>query len=150
IHQDTMQEITWTAAGEPSTASAQDAVHAAITIAQNRNELAGPYLLNAPEYMSAAAISTTIAMLFGFLLSLGWIWRTFQAGLPPRTLARVLAALAILGGVGYLLRLPAEWVIAYGQLGFLAIVALKMGLMGLLFLGILFALREFGPQDLAR
>jgi len=150
IHQETMQAITWTPVSITSTGSAQDAVHAAIAIAQNRNELAGPYLLNAPEYMSAAAIATTIAMLFGFLLSLGWIWRTYQAGLPARTLARVLAALAILGVVGYLLRLPADWVLAYGQLGFLAIVALKMGVMGLLFLGLLYGLREFGPQDLAR
>ncbi|AWV90909.1 oligosaccharide flippase family protein [Bradymonas sediminis] len=150
LHEANVEQITWTPEVAAPADTAQGAVYAAIEIAQNRNDLAGPYLLKAPEYMTAAATATTIAMLFGFLLSLAWLWRTYRAGLPPATLARVMAALAILGGANYFLTLPSQWVLEFGKIGFLAIVAVKMGVMGLLFLGILFALREFGPKDLAR
>lgn len=153
VHEQNVAQISWTpevAQSAQSAQSAQQAVHSAISVAQNRNDLAGPYLLKAPQYMTAAATATTIAMLIGFLLSIGWLWYVYRAGLPPRTLARVLATLAVLAGVNYLLDLPTDWVFEYGQIGFLCIVGLKMALMGVLFLGILFVLREFGPQDLAR
>jgi O-antigen/teichoic acid export membrane protein len=155
IHEESMADVAWTPlAVEPvevvDAASARQAAHAALAVARNRTDLAGPFLHKGPNYMKSAATATTIAMLVGFLLSLLWLWRAYKAGIPAKTLARVLASLAVLAGVDYLIDLPVAWVADFGKLAFLGIVVAKMALMGLLFIGLLFALREFGAQDLAR
>lgn len=151
VHQQNVAAITWTPltpAGPADTAQA--AVADALAVAQNRTDFAGTFLFKGPQYMRSAAIATTIAMVAGFLLALLWLWRRYQAGIPLATLARVTAALGVLGAVGWVAQLPAEWVARYGKLVFLGLVGAKMAVMGALFVGLLFAFREFGAQDMAR
>jgi O-antigen/teichoic acid export membrane protein len=150
VHDTTVANIEWTPMVAEKTTTAQEAVHQAVAMAQNRVDLAGPYLLEGATYMEAAAIATTIAMFVGFLLSLLWLWHTYKAAAPPLTVVRILAAVGALYGVDYLIVLPTEWVTEYGKIVFLGIVAGKMAAMGLVFLVVLFALREFGEKDLAR
>lgn len=150
VHDETVAQLDWTPLEAQEASSAQGAVHQAIAVAQNRVDLAGPYLLEGSEYMEQAAIATTIAMFVGFLLSLLWLWKNYGAAAPPMTVARILAALGALYGVDYLVQLPPSWVAEYGKIGYLGIVAGKMAAMGLLFLVVLFVLREFGEKDLNR
>ncbi len=151
VHEKTVASIDWTPMKvDPHPKSAQDAVHQAVAVANNRVQLAGPYLHKGPKYMEAGAIATTIAMFCGFLLSLLWLWHTFGAGPPPLTVGRILVALAALYGIDYLVKLPPSWVAHYGKLGYLGIVVGKMAAMGLAFLAVLFVLREFTDKDLAR
>lgn len=151
VHDKTVASIDWTPKKvDPHPATAPDAVHNAVAMAQNRVALAGPYLHKGPDFMEAGAIATTIAMFCGFLLSLLWLWHTFGAGPPPLTVARILAALGALFGVDYLINLPPSWVAQYGRIGYLGIVVAKMCAMGLVFLIVLFVLREFTDKDLAR
>jgi O-antigen/teichoic acid export membrane protein len=150
VHETTVAAIEWTPMVVEQATSAQGAVHNAVAMAQNRVELAGPYLLKGATYMEAAAIATTIAMLVGFLLSLLWLWHTYKAAAPPLTVVRILAAVAALYGADYLIELPAEWVVEYGKIMYLGIVAAKMAAMGLVFLVVLFVLREFGEKDFER
>lgn len=151
VHEETIASLEWEpmqADTDPS--SAQDAVHNAIAMADNRVELAGPYLHEGATYMEAGAVATTIAMFCGFLLSLLWLWHTFGAGAPPMTVLRIAGALLAVAGVDYLIALPPAWVDEYGKLVYLGIVVAKMAAMGLIFLLVLFVLREFGEKDLAR
>ncbi len=150
VHEATIAAIEWTPLAVDNAASAQGAVHNAIAMAQNRVELAGPYLLEGAHYMEQAAIATTIAMFAGFLLSLLWLWQNYGAAAPPLTVARILAATGALYGVDYLIQLPPAWVAEYGKIGYLGIVAGKMAAMGLVFLVVLFVLREFGEKDFDR
>jgi O-antigen/teichoic acid export membrane protein len=154
VHDTTVAAIEWTPLAIPEgaaqSASAQETVHNAVAMAQNRVDLAGPYLLEGATYMEAAAIATTIAMFVGFLLSLLWLWHSYRAAAPPLTVVRILAAVAALYGVDYLIQLPYEWVAEYGKIVFLGITAGKMALMGVVFLVVLLVLREFGEKDLAR
>lgn len=151
VHQQNVAAITWTPLQPPApAASAHAAVADALAVARNRTDFAGTFLFKGPQYMQSAAIATTIAMLVGFLLSMLWLWRRYQAGIPLATLGRVTAALGVLGAVGWAAKLPAEWVARYGKLVFLGMVGAKMAVMGVLFVGLLFAFREFGAQDMAR
>lgn len=150
VHETTVAALDWTPLVVEQATSAQEAVHNAVAMAQNRVDLAGPYLLEGATYMEAAATATTIAMFVGFLLSLLWLWHTYKAAAPPLTVVRILAAVGALYGVDYLIELPAEWVTEYGKIVFLGIVAGKMAAMGLVFLVVLFVLREFGEKDFER
>lgn len=150
VHQENLAELTWTPLQAATADSAPDAVANALAVAQNHTELAGSFLFKGPQYMTWAAIATTIAMFIGFLLSLLWLWRSYRAALPLATTLRVSGALLVLFILGRFAHLPQEWVEIYGKLVFLGLVAVKMAVMGALFLGLLFLLREFGPQDIAR
>jgi O-antigen/teichoic acid export membrane protein len=149
-HEATVAGMSWSPLAVESADSAQQAVQNAVALASHDASLAGPYLLEAPTYMDSAAIATTIAMFVGFVLAMLWLWRTYRASAPPMTVVRIFAALAALYGVDYLIELPVAWVDDYGKLAFLGIVAAKMAVMGLVFLVVMFVLREFGDKDLDR
>lgn len=150
IHAEVMPTLDWSALDSRPGSGAQDGVANAVSMAQNRVALAGPYLLEGPRYMASAAIATTIAMVSGCLAAIGWIGVRYKAWPPLATLLRILLATAVLFGVDFVVPTPIEWVAEYGKLVFLAIVAGKMVLMGIILLIVLFATREFGAEDLER
>ncbi|MFU8805546.1 MAG: polysaccharide biosynthesis C-terminal domain-containing protein, partial [Bradymonadaceae bacterium] len=120
IHERTMEALTWTggkAAVEGDSPMA--IVHGAMARASEEAAFAGPYLLEATVYMQWAAIATTIAMVFGFLVSLVWLWRTFGAVPPMATIARLLLAAAVLFGLDMIWPLSVDLVAAHGKIVYL-------------------------------
>ncbi len=150
VHDLFMSELTWSPLSAPTATSATDAVRQAIAVAQNDVALAGPYLLEAPFYMRSAAIATTIAMVSGCLIAIGWLARTYGAWPPLATVARVLLACAVLFAFDQVVLTPVEWVSEYGKLVYLGIVLAKMAGMGLVLLAVLALTREFRSEDLER
>jgi len=150
VHELFMSELVWSPVSAPAATSAQIGVASAVAVAQNDAALAGSYLLEAPIYMRSAAIATTIAMVSGCLISIGWLARFYGAWPPLTTVARVVLACAILFGVDLMVHTPVEWVDAWGKLAYLGIILVKMGAMGLLLLLVLAVTGEFGAEDLER
>lgn len=150
VHEMFMSQLTWSPVRLPAPSSATDAVHGALAVAQNDVALAGPYLLEAPIYMRSAAIATTIAMVSGCLVSIGWLARTYGAWPPLATLVRVIFACVVLFGFDYLIPTPVEWVSEYGKLMYLGLVLAKMAAMGVILLIVLAVTREFGAEDWER
>lgn len=152
VHADVMGKLPrWAPLSDAAVGDSPTAIvgHAVAT-AQNDVVLAGPYLLEATTYTEAAAWATTIAMVTGCLASIAWLWWKFGARPPLPTVVRTLIGAAVLFGVDMAFQTPVEWVADYGKLVFLAIVAAKMAAMGVVLVVVLFLLREFTPQDLAR
>ncbi|MFP4600726.1 MAG: lipopolysaccharide biosynthesis protein [Persicimonas sp.] len=150
VHEETVEALEWSPVADAQTDSAQGAVQHAVNVAQNDVAFASEYLVQGPTYMDWAASATTIAMFVGFLLSLLWLWKTYRAAAPPMTVVRILIALGVLYGLNLLIALPVEWVDEYGKLIYLGFVAGKMAVMGVVFLVVMFVLREFGEKDLER
>lgn len=151
VHAEVMAKFTWTALPPPAgPLDGPGTVGHAVAHAQNHLALGGPYLLEATTYMQAAAWATTVAMVTGCLCAIGWLWWKFGATPPWATIIRTLIATAVLFGVDMLLPTPVEWVAEYGKLIFLAIVAGKMAVMGIVLLVSLFVMREFTSEDLAK
>ena len=111
---------------------------------------AAPFLLQATDYMQSAAIATTIAMVLGCLLSVGWLWRAFGAAPPWATLGRLLLAAGVLWGIDMAVPLGVELVTSQGKMVYLALVVAKMASMGVALLATLFLTREFTATDMAR
>jgi O-antigen/teichoic acid export membrane protein len=87
----------------------------------------------------AAASATSLGMAAGFVVSLVYLRARMGGGLPLATVARVGAALAAATLLGRVLP-------AHGKvLGLASIAAV-----GIVYLGVLVALREFGPEDKAK
>lgn len=150
VHAQVMAKLQWTALPSAPAGDAQAVVSGAVAHAQNHLTLAGPYLLEATTYMQAAAWATTIAMVSGCLMAVGWLWWRFSAPPPWATVARTLVATGVLWALSVALPMPAAWVAEYGKLVFLALVAVRMAVMGVLFLVVLALLREFTADDLAK
>ncbi|MBX7220574.1 MAG: oligosaccharide flippase family protein [Blastocatellia bacterium] len=103
-----------------------------VTLAAN----AGLNYLWIPQMgLRGAALGTTVSMLFGAILACGYVGVVFRALISPLTLVRIAVASAVV----YALAL-----IPLG--GFLVVI--KMALQGLVFTGVLFALRELGAQEI--
>jgi O-antigen/teichoic acid export membrane protein len=150
IHAEVMAGLQWTSLGTVPSGDAASRVQNAVLVAQNDVALAGPYLLEGPRYMASAAIATTVAMVSACVLSILWIGVRYKAWLPVPTLIRILIATAVLYGFDLVVPTPVEWVAEYGKLVFLAIVAAKMAVMGILLLVVLAITREFGAEDVER
>ena len=89
-----------------------------------------------PAMLSAAAFSTAIGMLVGFLAALVYLWRRFGAGLPLLSVLRVLvAAGAALVTARFV---PGSGIVAGGA---------AMALAGGVYLAALLVAREFGAND---
>lgn len=130
--------------------SAMDVVSMAVARASGHAEFAGPFLLESTRYMQFSAIATTMAMVLGFIMSIGWLWWRFGAMPPWGTIGRIVSVAVILSGVNALVVLPVELVEEKGRLFYLVLVAGKMTLMGAISLGVLLAAREFTSTDWAR
>lgn len=89
--------------------------------------------------LNAAAAATAIGMAAGFAAALVYLKRRFAAGPPLATVVRVSVAAVLAIAAGRFLP---------GQGKIVALVALALA--GLIFLGALIALGEFGPQDRAK
>ncbi len=150
IHAEVMPTLDWAPIDVNTGGDAQQRVSAAMAVAQNRVELAGPYLLEGPRYMTRAAMATTIAMVTGCIAAIGWIGVRYKAWPPVATLVRILIATAVLVGLDMVVPTPVEWVAEYGKLMFLGIVACKMAVMGIVLLIVLAITREFGAEDIDR
>jgi O-antigen/teichoic acid export membrane protein len=92
-----------------------------------------------PAMLNAAATATAIGMAAGFVAALVYLRRRFSAGPPPATVVRVAVAVAAAVGAGRFA--PGE-----GKVVTLVILLAT----GLVFLGALLVLGEFGPQDRAK
>lgn len=92
-----------------------------------------------PDMLRAAALATALGMAAGFGGALVYLRRRFSAGPPLATVVRVAVAAAMAIAAGRFV--PGE-----GKIVSLAAVALA----GVIFLGALIVLREFGPQDRAK
>ncbi len=150
VHAQTLLSLSWL---EPAPALGLDAasqVASALARARADAALAGPYLLAAPRYMIAAATATAMGMTFGLSMALVWLWRTYRAGLPWLTVARLGVAALVCWGVDLIFPLPLAWVAERGKIFFLGMVAVKMAVMGVAMLAALAVTREFNAQDLAR
>ena len=153
VHQQTLDALAWAPLAPSSAsgaASAQALVAASVDQARHHLTFAAPYLLRGPLYMQAAASATTLAMIAGFVMAMGWLWRAFDARPPVATLLRLALAAAVLFGVDLLFPSPVEWVARYGKLVYLLIVAAKMTTMGLALLLTLALTREVQPKDRER
>lgn len=128
--------------------SASDLLHVAVQRADHDTATAAVYLARGPEYMQEAAIATAIAMFVGFVLAIGWLWRTYRATPPIGTTIRIIVAAGILFGIDMIFPLPVAWVSEKGKLFYLAMVAVKMTVMGLALLATFVLTREFGKDDL--
>jgi hypothetical protein len=87
----------------------------------------------------AAATATSLGMAAGFVASLVYLRAQLGGGLPAATVGRVAAALAAAVLVGRLLP-------AHGKVLGLATIAA----VGLVYLGVIVALGELGPEDKAK
>jgi hypothetical protein len=87
---------------------------------------------------------------FGFVLSLLWLWRTFGATPPVATILRLGAAAAVLFGIDFFWGLPVELVAQHGKILYLGLVVAKMAVMGVAMLITLVVTREFTKRDLDR
>lgn len=151
VHTEVMARLTWNPLPDaPAPSGAPGLVASAVARAQQGVEFGGPYLLEATRYMQQAAYATTIAMVTGCVAAIGWLWWKFRATPPVATIVRTCIAAAGLFAIDLVFPTPVEWVAEYGKLVFLAIVAVKMVVMGVALLAILAITREFGPEDVAR
>lgn len=150
VHGDVMTKFDWSPLASPGAQDAPGTVAYAVAHAQNHLTLGGPYLLEATTYMQAAAWATTVAMVSGCIVAVGWLWWKFGASPPWPTIIRTLIATAILAGVDMVLPTPVEWVAEYGKLLFLVIVGAKMAGMGVVLVVSLALMREFTADDLAK
>lgn len=130
--------------------SAASVVSAAVDLSSKHADFAAPYLLEGTLYMQQAAIATTIAMLFGFFVSLGWLYYKFRAVPPVATVVRLCLAAGALFGVDMLWPLDPAMVVAQGKLLYLLLIVAKMAVMGVVMLVVLAATREFTARDINR
>lgn len=149
VHAETLSKLSFVAGSSPG-GDASMMVSQAVDVAARRTQFAAEYLSFGPEYMQSAAIATTIAMFVGFAASIAWLWWKFEARPPFLTLARLAAAMGLLAGIDYAFVIPMEWIAEHGKLVYLGAVAGKMTALGLVFLGAMFLLREFGEADYDR
>lgn len=138
---------TGVVAGDGSAASL---VHAAVDVSSKHADFAAPYLLEGTLYMQQAAIATTIAMLFGFFMSLGWLYYRFRAIPPVATIVRLCVAAAALWGVDMLWPMDPALVVTQGKLVYLMLIVGKMAVMGVALLAVLAVTREFTARDISR
>lgn len=96
--------------------------------------------------MVTGAVATAASMLLGFGLAVGVLLWKYRAGLPWATLARVTLA----GTVVAVLCSIAQTPVATSRLLQLLAAVGKGGVAAALFVGMLFAMRELGSDDLAR
>ncbi len=135
---------------------ASSIVHQSIHNASETTAYAATYLLQAPDYMMAAAQATAIAMAAGCVLSLIWIYRQYSAMVPLKTVLRVLLAAAVLFGVDWVVPDPVTYVATLAMTGMkakivtLGAVAGKMAVLGLVFLLVLGVTGELSREDRAR
>jgi hypothetical protein len=98
--------------------------------------------------LARAGLATALATTGGMLLTLALLYRLYAAGLPAFTVVRVVVAGALLVGLAGLLPVtPLVDAMGGGKPIALALVALKMALVGFLFYLLLYLMREFGPAD---
>ena len=146
VHDDTLETITanpdWIVAAKTTQDALQEAAVAP-------TELATFLLSRSPLYVEQAALATTVAMVVGCLIAIGWLFQRYQALPPTGTTLRLLLSAAVLWGIDRLLVIPIEWTVEMGKIPFLAIVVGKMAVMGVAVLVVLIATREFGRDDLA-
>lgn len=128
---------------------AMTAVHNAMGVASTDVSLAGAYLLHGPEYMKAAAIATTIAMVSGCASSIVWLGWKYKALPPAGTILRLLIGAAVMWGISYVFPIPV-WAVEKGRIAILGMVVVRMAVMGISLLAVLAILREFTSEDLAR
>jgi stage V sporulation protein B len=86
------------------------------------------FLLVPPLGMMGAAAATAVALFAGLVASLAALWRRFKAGVPARSVVRVLAACAATATVSYLVPSPSKPVtlakcIALAAIYFIALLA---------------------------
>ena len=94
----------------------------------------------------AAAVATAVSMVVGFLVSLFYLYRRYEAGLPVLTVLRVLTASVLICALSWWVPLPE----GLGRVPLLLLVSVK-GLFGVaIFLGVLGLTGEFGVEDKAR
>ena len=147
----TLQTLVWAPlTGVVPATDAAGLVQQAIDQSRHQLKFAAPYLLRGPDYMKAAAVATSISMFSGCMMALAWLWRTFDAKPPLATIVRLLIGAGVLFGVDIIFPSPVVWVSEKGKLVYLAIVAVKMIVMGLALLASLALTREFGDKDLER
>lgn len=149
-HAQTMQALSWAPLALGSGTSPSELVHQAIAQADHQLKFAAPYLKTGPDYMRSAAIATAISMATGCVMALGWLQRRFGASIPLGTTLRLVVCAAVLFGVDLVFPSPVAWVSEKGKVVYLAIVAVKMIVMGLALLVTLGVTKEFGAKDLAR
>ena len=98
-----------------------------------------PGQLPGPAMLTAAAAATAVGMATGLAAALIYIRRQFQAGPPLPTVLRVAVSMA--AALAFARFFPGQ-----GKLITLVVLALS----GVVFLGVLIALREFGAEDRAK
>lgn len=111
---------------------------------------AAAYFADGATYMTAAATSTSIAMFIGFILSIGWLYKTYRASPPILTIARLGLCAVALWGIDLLWTIPVELVVQKGKVYMLGMVMAKMITMGLAMIAVLAVTLEFTKDDLAR
>ena len=149
IHEETMEGLTRVEVATGGE-SAMEIVAGAVEMARANADFAAPFLVESTRYMQSAAIATTVAMVLGFLISLGWFWHRFGAAPPWATVGRILLVAGVLFGINGVIALPVELVEVHGKLVYLGMVVGKMAVMGVVALAVLIAAREFTATDMAR
>lgn len=100
----------------------------------------------AERVMLMASGATAVSMVVGFLVSLFYLYRRYEAGLPVLTVLRVLTASVLICALSWWVPLPE----GLGRVPLLLLVSVK-GLFGVaIFLGVLGLTGEFGVEDKAR
>lgn len=155
-------EVALAARGWSSTAiegispSASQVLHDAIAPASHASNFAASYLKFAPDFMTASASATAIAMAVGCLLSLGYIWYSFRALPPWKTMLRVAIGALVLYGLDLVIPDPGTWFTAAGIMAVqskivtLCAVAAKMAILGLAFLLVMGVTGEITREEIAR
>lgn len=136
--------------------SAPDVVAQAIPSASYSANVAASYLQHGPDFMSASAAATAIAMAVGCLLSLIYIWLNFRALPPWKTMLRVAIGAAALFGLDLLVPDPGTWFTSMGWMATqskivtLCAVAINMAILGLTFLLVMGVTGEITREEIAR
>ena len=99
--------------------------------------------------LERAGMATAIATGAGALVALGQLLWRYRAGVPLPTAVRVAVAGAAVCLLGQLTPLTG-FIESLSRLFKLAVVGGKMAILAVLFYALLYALREFGPEDRAR
>jgi stage V sporulation protein B len=150
LHEEVVAQLTLASVPPAGGATAPELLAWAAQSSQAKANLAADYVARAPDYMRAGATATAVSMTAGFIASIGWLYKEFEAVPPLATTARLIVACGVLYGVDLAIPLDVAVVATDGKIFFLGLVAAKMTAMGVALLAVLALTREFGAADIAR
>lgn len=125
------------ASGKPQVAAALVAV--TVVVGGGAMFVLVPQAPPGAPMLFAAAAATAAGMAAGLLAALIYLYRRFAAGIPPATAARLAVAALAAVAVGRIIPTSSK-----------VVSLIALALVGVVFVAVLIALREFGPTDRAK